>query len=238
MKQLPNFYSNITADVRYCEKISSTAKLIYAEITALTNKEGYCWANNGYFCKVFKLTPRTVTRLLNELEEQNFVRMPDRSGKVIRKIYLTNCKRTKMSRGVDKNVQTPPDTNVQHNTTSINTTSHTSVGSETPTSKSVIKQKKNPPNEHSVQTKPLLLDYCGKYRQKLGLEYVINWAKDGSIIKRLVSTLGEEKVKGLMDKFFKLDTDFVKNAGYSVGVFSSQIPRLQSSDVKPKWKMP
>ena len=46
MEERPSYYSIITADVRYDKSLKDKAKLLYSEITALANKNGYCYASN------------------------------------------------------------------------------------------------------------------------------------------------------------------------------------------------
>ena len=45
-KEKPNYYAIIPAEIRYDKKLTPNSKLLYGEITALANKEGYCWAGN------------------------------------------------------------------------------------------------------------------------------------------------------------------------------------------------
>ena len=45
----PNYYAIIPADVRYDKRLKPIERLLYGEITCLSNKEGYCFASSNYF---------------------------------------------------------------------------------------------------------------------------------------------------------------------------------------------
>ena len=117
VNEMPNFYAVIPADVRYDEDLSSTAKLLYAEISALANSKGYCFANNKYFEKIYHIDERTVQRILKQLSNKQYVRIENVNSKN-RKIFISTP--TKMSFNPDKIVALNPDKNVTHNNTSIN----------------------------------------------------------------------------------------------------------------------
>jgi len=70
--------------------IPSTAKLLYGEISALTNKEGYCWASNEHFGKTFGLEPNTtISKLINTLKNTNYIYVEiDKEKGNKRKIWL------------------------------------------------------------------------------------------------------------------------------------------------------
>lgn len=70
----PNFWAVIPATVRYDRVVGSTAKLLFAEITALSNIEGYCWASNNYFANLFDISITQVSRLIASLEERGFLK--------------------------------------------------------------------------------------------------------------------------------------------------------------------
>lgn len=84
----PNFFSILPAPVRYDKKISSTAKVLFSEITALSNVHGYCWAGNNYFAELFDISVTQVSRIIKGLESKGFIKVfVDKSTGNKRKIY-------------------------------------------------------------------------------------------------------------------------------------------------------
>ena len=73
MNDKPNYFANIPANVRYCKEISNGSKLLYGELTALSNKKGYCWASNGYFAELYGNSNKTISRWVSELEQHGFI---------------------------------------------------------------------------------------------------------------------------------------------------------------------
>lgn len=119
----PSYYAIITADVRY-SKIPPNAKLLFGEITALCNKEGYCWASNKYFSELYNVEVETVSRWISVLEENEFIRTEIiKSSGNERRIFIRGVL-TKKSIGINKNINTPLDekVNTSYNNTSNNTT--------------------------------------------------------------------------------------------------------------------
>jgi hypothetical protein len=73
MENKPNYYANIPATVRYDEDLCPNAKLLYGEITALTNAEGYCWATNKYFADLYKVSKVSISKWIKQLIEKGFI---------------------------------------------------------------------------------------------------------------------------------------------------------------------
>ena len=69
----PSYYAIIPAKVRYDEALRPNAKLLYAEITALTSAIGYCWASNERLGEYFGLSPKTVGSLIQQLGERGYI---------------------------------------------------------------------------------------------------------------------------------------------------------------------
>lgn len=123
----PSYYSIITADVRYDERLKPNEKLLYSEITALSNKYGYCTATNSYFSKLYRADKSTVSRWVSHLEKCGYVQVEQtRNGKRIvqRKIYpVATPLLTKKSIPYVQKDQYPIDKKVKGNITRVNTTS-------------------------------------------------------------------------------------------------------------------
>lgn len=69
----PSYYINITSDVRYDSRITAFQKLLFSEILALTNKEGYCWASNSYFAKLYDKNPNYISGVINDLAKKGYI---------------------------------------------------------------------------------------------------------------------------------------------------------------------
>ena len=73
MKQQPNYYAIISAEVRYDKNLTANAKLLYAEITALLNMNGECFATNKYFSNLYGKSIVTISKWIKELIINGYV---------------------------------------------------------------------------------------------------------------------------------------------------------------------
>lgn len=94
MEHHSNYYAVIPADVRYDERLTANAKLLYGEITALCNQNGFCWAMNDHFAKLYSVSKRTISEWISQLNECGHIRleMEDKgngNGELQRLIYIT-----------------------------------------------------------------------------------------------------------------------------------------------------
>ena len=171
----PGYYAIIPATVRYDETIPPNAKLLYGELTALSNKEGHCWASNGYFANLYKVHKNTVSGWIRVLLDSKY-------------IWITNKKRPdgSMERliGINEKVdppqrkQGPPSTkkltpfnekidhNIKDNTTSSNTSSNT--------------EEPPPPNQRAYSD-----HFVAKYLAVTGYKYSFE-TKDGVGLARWI----------------------------------------------------
>ena len=118
-----SYYAIIPANVRYDESLSPNAKLLYGEITALCNAEGYCWASNKYFADLYGVSIVSIKRWIKALIDNGYItsRLIYKEGsKEIDTRYIQIC-----TEGGIKNEPTPSNKNEPVNNTSSNNTSNT-----------------------------------------------------------------------------------------------------------------
>ena len=85
------YYAIIPATVLFNEKIKANEKLLYAIITVLSNKEGYCYASNTYLSRLLNAQPHTISKWVSHLKELGFVCLDiiknDKGEIIQRRIY-------------------------------------------------------------------------------------------------------------------------------------------------------
>ena len=68
-----NYYAVIPSFIRYDPDLKANAKLLYGEITALSNDKGYCWATNDYFAKLYNVSKRSVIEWIQSLAKKGYI---------------------------------------------------------------------------------------------------------------------------------------------------------------------
>ncbi len=85
------YYAIIPSTILFNEKIKSNEKLLYAVITVLSNKEGYCYASNSYLARLLNAQPHTISKWVSHLKELGFVCLDiiknDKGEIIQRRIY-------------------------------------------------------------------------------------------------------------------------------------------------------
>jgi hypothetical protein len=115
MNETPNYYAIIPANVRYAD-LKPNAKLLYGELTALSNKHGFCFASNKYFAELYKVNKNTISSWISDLKNYGFITV-----KIERNV---DNQITKRCIGILKKMDNPIHEKLKYNNTSINTTSN------------------------------------------------------------------------------------------------------------------
>ena len=89
MKEYPNYYSITPATVRYDNRLKANEKLLFGEITALSNIKGYCYSTNKYFSKLYDVSITTISTWVNHLKELGYIKAEMiKEGKEIKERHL------------------------------------------------------------------------------------------------------------------------------------------------------
>ena len=88
------YYSVIPATVLYNKELKANEKLLYAIITSLACKEGYCFASNKYLAEKLDVNPKTISSWISDLKNKNFIVVElirNENNQIIqRKIYIND----------------------------------------------------------------------------------------------------------------------------------------------------
>lgn len=74
-KQNIGYYSIIPATILYNRDLKANQKILYAVITSLSNKEGYCFASNKYLADKLNVGANTVSGWITDLRRKNLVQV-------------------------------------------------------------------------------------------------------------------------------------------------------------------
>lgn len=88
------YYSIIPATVLYNKELKANEKLLYAIITSLACKEGYCFASNKYLAEKLDVNPKTISSWISDLSKRNLIIVEvirNENKQIIqRKIYIND----------------------------------------------------------------------------------------------------------------------------------------------------
>jgi len=103
-----NLFAVIPHIILVDNTLTPLERLLFGEIMALTNKEGYCWASNQYLAELFEVDSKTISRSISKLKERKLINV-EILDHYLRKIFLVQNHIfggvTKRSKGLPKNVK-------------------------------------------------------------------------------------------------------------------------------------
>lgn len=162
MNEKPNYYAIIPGNVRYDPELKDKAKLLYGEITALSNKEGYCYASNNYFAELYGVSTRTIIRMINSLVNKGYlnrITVYKKGTKEViqRKLYLV------------KNMSLPTDKIVTRGSEEIVTGNNTSINNTSINKKEIYKERLKKPTLEEVK------QYCIERKNNVDAQKFIDY---------------------------------------------------------------
>ena len=135
----PNYFGILPANVRYDKKLKPMEKILYTEITALSNSKGYCYATNSYFANLYDVHKNTAGTWINNLEKLGYIK-----SKIIYEIGTKNVKErqlfivTPINEKIDtyqqkdcdpinEKIDTPINEKIEDNNTRYNNTRYNNI---------------------------------------------------------------------------------------------------------------
>lgn|SRR3990167_1588971 len=149
--------------------------------------------------------------------------------KTTRGIIITICNYELYQNMLNYKNDTENDTSNEIETTQKrhrNDTINNNVNNE----KNVKNVKNEKKNDKSLVASPqsARTHFYSLYKQKTGHEYIADFGKDGAIFKSLLKIVPEDELKTLIDRFFESADDFIIKAGFTIGVFKTQVNKLRT----------
>lgn len=88
------YYAVLPSKVLFNKELKANEKLLYAVITILANKEGYCYASNNYLADLFNSKAHTISNWISHLNKLGFVYVElirnDNKEIIQRRIYIND----------------------------------------------------------------------------------------------------------------------------------------------------
>lgn len=220
----PNFFAIIPANIRYDKTISASEKLFYAEISALAQKDGRCWASRRYFADLYGVDERTISRWTTRLTERGYIEvrvLRNEKNAIVRRNILIKVFHTPSDKNVSRGGQKcpyPSDKNVADNNTSNN-----KVSKKEATARPV--ENFNMIIEKSTDSKELR-------------ESLIEFVKFRKLIKKPMTNKALDLIVSKLNKIGKDDRERVAIVNQSIergwaGVFPLKEDKVEQPQVNP-----
>ena len=207
----PSYYSILTANVRYDKELKANEKLLFSEITALSNKSGYCHATNKYFAKLYSKNTSTISDWINHLKQREYLKVVMvKDGKQIKERRLfpisnpirenPNTPSEKSVEGYSQKNEYPIRENPKENITSINNTSINKNDDDQPVEDAFNLAQLAGINVNSGLNLPVFTDYINRLGNEL-VCYAIKRTNDvaqhpsWSYLKTVLKSLEDNHVK-------------------------------------------
>ena len=166
-----SYYAVIPATVRYDERLKLLSRMLYGEITALSNERGYCWANNKYFASLYKVSIQTISGCIKQLIDCGYItseikykeNSKEVESRVLKIIDNFNTPTRNFEGSREEILNTPLKENFKDNITSINNIRE-------------IKKKKSftPPTLEEVKA------YCEERKNNVDYKYFYDYYSSGN----------------------------------------------------------
>ena len=213
-----SYYAVLPANIRYDKNITPNAKLLYAEITALCNDKGYCWAGNAYFAELYGVTKTSISNWISSLQKNGYIDVQliyKENSKEIQSRHISIANNIPIQNNLNtytKNIVEGIQKNFTDNTQIINTKKDEII------SKDIITQKQK-------SLVPKETKKAKKTKDIVTMRNMINaFTENESIREKLLEYFNMRVKKGLQPNQWKIILDDLRDyAGESAKVAIDKI---------------
>lgn len=199
MEEKPSYYAIIPANVRYDKDLPPMAKLLYGEITCLTQKNGFCWATNAYFAELYGMSKDRISKLIGILEKKGYISVHverNEKNEVVKRYIKLSVAEIPIpsvennENSTVKNNDTPTVKNNEENNINLNNTrmNNTSIKEVSPVGGHVPKTIE----PKAIELANLMYELHKQVDPKLKSPNIEKWAADIEKINRLDGRSYEE----------------------------------------------
>lgn len=115
----PGYYAIITAEIRYAKDLTNLQKLLYAELTALSNKSGFAFPSNKYLAELYGKHETYISQAISDMNKKGYIDVfVDCKTGNDRKIYVGGIQKnlkTSLEKPKDPSLEKPKDNNTSNN---------------------------------------------------------------------------------------------------------------------------
>jgi len=215
----PNYYAVIPAEIRYADNLTEFQKLLYGELTALAQKNGFAFPSNKYLANLYNKHETYISQVLTDMNTKGyidiFVNLKEGNS---RKIYVGG-----IQKNLKRSLEKPKDPSLEKpkgNNTSINNNNNKDFSCEKSLRyeevKNTYKSKHQLADQKGIQLKRTprtqkqtdALDYLrwvNYYREKAqeihGMQFfLVNDESRNKAVRKLIIRAGKEaNLKDLID---------------------------------------
>lgn len=195
--------------------ISPTAKLCWSRLGRYAGRDGKCYPSQDTLAEKLGITNMQVNRVLNQLENDGFIRRIPPKGKE-KLQHKTTRYELLWHKCLEMDVI--PDTNVN-----VSSGTNEKVSSDT---NEKVSQRESVVRESvkNINTKVFIAKYCEAYKKIYG-QYPHTNGKTAGIASRLVKL---PDIMQLMDIYFKSNDKFIVQNAHSLSILESKINMLRN----------
>jgi hypothetical protein len=221
-KNTNSYFAIIPTIILERKDIKPNCKLLYAEISSLTKKNGECWATNNYLAEMLGLSETSITELLIILKKKNLVivelRKDEEGTHRIIKIVPLNITFSVVNEGGGGKSNNLPGQVKQltHNRLKYRLNNLLSKDNKLPSSQTTLPSKDN---EFTAVRNKVATYFIDSVKKQEGIEPEINYAQLTSQLRKFLKKYSKKQLKSLID--FYLDSDRFREHGPNLGVVFS-----------------